>query len=61
MGRKRSGNPAVLITIRIDKSLKDKFTEISKKTGKSRNKLINVALEYAMNNIRVKNNESGEN
>ncbi|MBB3112116.1 putative transcriptional regulator [Paenibacillus phyllosphaerae] len=43
---------SVTITIRIDKALQEKFDHLSKLSNRSRNELINLALEYAMNNAK---------
>lgn len=42
---------ATTLTIRIDKELNDKLDEISLKTNRSRNELINKALEFTFNNL----------
>lgn len=44
---------AVTMTIRIDSNLQKKYNELSAKTNCSRNKLINMALQYAIENIEV--------
>lgn len=43
---------SVTITIRIDKALQEKFDHLSKISNRSRNELINLALEYAMKNAK---------
>jgi metal-responsive CopG/Arc/MetJ family transcriptional regulator len=43
---------SVTITIRIDKSVQESFDEFSKKSNRSRNELINLALEYALKNAK---------
>lgn len=43
---------SVTITIRIDKSVQDQFDEFAKKSNRSRNELINSALEYALKNAK---------
>ena len=53
MSRKRSEEPAALVTIRIDKELKDRYSELTRKTGHSRNKVINFALTYALKHVVV--------
>lgn len=43
---------SVTITIRIDKSIQDQFEDYAKKSNRSRNELINMALEYALKNAK---------
>lgn len=38
-------------TIRIPRELLDRFEEIANKSGRSRNELITMAMEYAMDNL----------
>ena len=47
----------VTMTIRIDKALQDKYTELSNKTNRSRNELISMALQYALENMEIKDND----
>lgn len=44
----------VTMTIRIDKVLQEKYNELSKKTNRSRNELIGMALQYALDNMEIK-------
>ena len=44
----------VTMTIRIDRTLQDKYTALSSKTNRSRNELINMALQYALENMEIK-------
>lgn len=44
----------VTMTIRIDKSLQEKYNELSNKTNRSRNELICLALQYALNHMEIK-------
>lgn len=48
---------AVTMTIRIDKSLQEKYNELSAKTNRSRNELISMALQYALDNMEIKDKE----
>lgn len=41
----------VNITVRVKKDTQEKFDEIARKSNRSRNELINMALEYALNNL----------
>ncbi|QZN75518.1 CopG family ribbon-helix-helix protein [Paenibacillus sp. DR312] len=43
---------SVTLTIRIDKSTQDQFDNLAKKSNRSRNELINSALEYALKNAK---------
>lgn len=42
----------VQITIRVEKRIQDGFDELSRKSGRSRNNLINAALSYALENAK---------
>ena len=48
---------AVTMTIRIDKSLQEAYNNLSLKTNRSRNELICMALQYALDNMDVKDKE----
>lgn len=48
---------AVTMTIRIDKALQEAYNELSNKTNRSRNELIGMALQYALNNMEIKGKE----
>lgn len=41
-------------SIRVKEETVDKLNELSEKTNRSRNELINILLEYAINNCKVK-------
>ena len=45
------------ITVRVDKELQKKYTELSLQTGRSRNELINMALQFALDHMEIKNND----
>lgn len=45
---------AVTMTIRIDRTLQEKYNELSVKTNRSRNELIGMALQYALDNMEIK-------
>ena len=45
---------SVTMTIRIDKSLQERYNALSEKTNRSRNELINMALRYALENMELK-------
>lgn len=42
---------SVTMTIRIDRELQQKYDELSAKSGHSRNELITMALQYAIDNL----------
>lgn len=46
---------SVTITIRIDKSLQVQLDDLSRKSNRSRNELINLALNYALKNLKFIN------
>lgn len=48
---------AVTMTIRIDRTLQEKYNELSTKTNRSRNELIGMALQYALDNMQIVDNE----
>ena len=44
---------AVTMTIRIDRTLQEKYNELAAKTNHSRNELIGMALQYALDNMEI--------
>ena len=48
---------SVTMTIRIDRALQEKYNELSAKTNRSRNELICMALQYALDNMELKEKE----
>ncbi len=48
---------AVTMTIRIDRALQEAYNELSNKTNRSRNELIGMALQYALDNMEIKEKE----
>ena len=44
----------VTMTIRIDRALQEKYNELSARTNRSRNELISMALQYALDNMELK-------
>ncbi len=46
----------VTMTIRIDRTLQERYNELSFQTNRSRNELINMALQYALDNMEIKEN-----
>ena len=47
----------VTMTIRIDRALQEKYNKLSSETNRSRNELISMALQYALDNMEIKNKE----
>lgn len=45
---------SITMTIRIDRSLQERYNDLSEKTNRSRNELINMALRYALENMELK-------
>ena len=43
----------VMFTIRVDKSIVDFYDDLAKKTNRSRNELIGLALEFAKDKIQI--------
>ena len=39
----------------LDRTLQEKYNELSVKTNRSRNELIGMALQYALDNMEIKN------
>lgn len=50
--KKYTGNTSV-ISIRVSDDLIKKLEEVSKDTGRPRNEIIALALEYALKNVEV--------
>jgi len=50
----------VTMTIRVDRELQDKFESLSAKTNRSRNELINTALNFAVERIELSDKKSDE-
>lgn len=44
----------VTMTIRVDRTLQQAYTDLSAQTNRSRNELIGMALQYAMDNMELK-------
>ena len=45
----------VTMTIRIDRALQEKYNELSARTNRSKIELISMALQYALDNMELKN------
>ena len=50
---------SVTLTIRIDSELNSYIEDVARKSGRSRNELINKALKFAFDNLEL--NDSQEN
>ncbi|MGN0986455.1 MAG: CopG family transcriptional regulator [Otoolea sp.] len=48
---------AVTMTIRIDRALQEAYNDLSARTNRSRNELIGMALQYALDNMEIKDKE----
>lgn len=44
----------VTMTIRIDKNLQEEYNKLAARTNRSRNELIGMALQYALNHMELK-------
>lgn len=45
---------SVTMTIRIDRTLQERYNKLSAQTNISRNELINMALSYALENMEIR-------
>ena len=48
---------SVTMTIRIDTSLQEAYNKLAEQTNRSRNELIGMALQYALDNMELKEKE----
>ena len=48
----------VTMTIRIDRTLQEKYNQLSAKTNRSRNELIGMALQYALDHMELRDSEA---
>ena len=49
----KKNTESITFSIRIDKDIQEQFDEIAQKTNRSRNYLINRALRYALENVKL--------
>ena len=50
----------VTMTIRIDTALQEEYNKLAARTNRSRNELIGMALQYALDNMEIQDvSESG--
>ena len=47
----------VTMTIRVDKEIQQQYTALSAQTRYSRNELINMALQFALDHMEITNEE----
>ena len=47
----------VTMTIRIDRALQERYNDLSARTNRSRNELIGMALQYALDHMELKDAE----
>ena len=47
----------VTMTIRIDRTIQEDYNMLSAKTNRSRNELINMALQFALDHMEIKDKE----
>lgn len=45
---------SVTMTIRIDRAIQEQYNELSAKTNRSRNELISMALQFALDHMEIK-------
>lgn len=48
---------AVTMTIRIDRTIQERYNELAAKTNHSRNELIGMALKYALDHMEIRERE----
>lgn len=44
---------SVTMTIRIDRIIQEQYNDLSAKTNRSRNELINMALQFALDHMEI--------
>lgn len=49
--RPKNDNDKVIMTIRIEKELQEKYDDLAGKSNRSRNELVCMALRYALENL----------
>ena len=47
----------ITMTIRIDRTLQERYNELSAQTNRSRNELIGMALQYALDHMEIREQE----
>lgn len=51
---KKYNGETKVISSRLTRKLIEKLEEISKKTGRTRNEIVQLCLEFAINNLEIK-------
>lgn len=51
-GKKEEGK-TVVISLRIDKNLQNEYNRLAEKSDRSRNELMCMALQYALDNLEI--------
>lgn len=46
-------NESVQLSIRIEKRIQDGFDDLARQSGRTRNELINLALDFALKNAEI--------
>lgn len=46
-------NESVQISIRIEKRIQEGFNDLARQSGRTRNELINLALDFALKNAEI--------
>ncbi len=49
---------SVTMTIRIDRTLQERYNDLSARTNRSRNELIGMALQYALDHMELKDTDA---
>ena len=44
---------SVTMTIRIDRAIQERYNDLSARTNRSRNELINMALQFALEHMEI--------
>jgi len=55
-----SNEKSVTFTIRIDRELQEEYDKLALASDRSRNELINLALKYAISNLKFVENTDNE-
>lgn len=50
----------VTMTIRIDAALQEEYNKLAARTNRSRNELISMALQYALDNMEIQDDPSSK-
>ncbi len=48
---------SVTMTIRIDRALQEEYNKLAAQTNRSRNELIGMALQYALDHMEIKDHK----